>query len=142
MGANADADADATEEKLPEETMTEQGEDGSSPEDASVTPLPPPPPEPNAFGRMVIKFSGENKAFMLKLHRVVGEINAKALLEDLNEMPEHVVGLALAARSISEDERNAKDIDFVSGERERERESERERERERARRRERMSKYD
>ena len=64
-----------------------------------------------------MKLAADNKSLTLKLHRLVGAVNAKALLvdEDSSDLPEHVIGLALAARRLTEDEKSSTEIDFISG---------------------------
>ena len=76
---------------------------------------PEPPPQPNAFSRILIKFGSSNKAFMLKLHRLISTINAKALLEEVENTPDHVIGLALLARRLTEEEQKSPDLDYISG---------------------------
>jgi len=88
-----------------------------NPETELTTPLPPTPlpPPPNVFGRLILKFAAADQSLALKLHRLVGSFNARALLEDVDHIPDHAVGLALAGRNLNEEERLSTELDFVSG---------------------------
>ena len=88
-----------------------------NPETELTTPLPPTPlpPPPNVFGRLILKFAAADQSLALKLHRLVGSFNARALLEDVDNIPDHAVGLALAGRNLNEEERLSTELDFVSG---------------------------
>ena len=52
---------------------------------------------------------------MLKLHRLISTINAKALLEEVENLPNYVIGLALLERHLTEEERKSPYLDYISG---------------------------